>query len=201
MAKHYIPNQTEIRYARRMADLTQAEAADECCITPTTWASYEQGRYEMPAGTWKLFNFVVKDREQQAQINDTVAKPQKLTVYEQKKLDIAEAQRKEEAGRRRKEELLAGERQREMDNRARLRPIFDNWKNMLRIKFTNVDRDFANKEESAYLMHEAIKTMESAYNQFKDEIDARIAGTWVEPDMLGGVGESYMNRDDDDYDD
>lgn len=106
MPKYYIPSPEEIRQTRRVADLTQAEAADECRITPTSWARYEQGHHAMPPSIWRLFNYVLEEQERDAKYSEPVEKPKKLTVYEMKQQREAEEQRKEMEAQRRRDERI-----------------------------------------------------------------------------------------------
>lgn len=59
MPKFYQPTPNEVKEARQSSRLTQAEAAELCMITSTTWARYEQGLSAMPAPIWKLFEYAL----------------------------------------------------------------------------------------------------------------------------------------------
>ena len=56
LKEYYSPMPTEIKQLRISYNLTQSEASDIVCVTPTTWARWETNRCAMPAGLWKLFN-------------------------------------------------------------------------------------------------------------------------------------------------
>lgn len=59
MPKFYQPTPSEVKEARQSSRLTQAEAAELCMITSTTWARYEQGLSAMPPPIWKLFEYAL----------------------------------------------------------------------------------------------------------------------------------------------
>lgn len=56
LIEYYVPSPSEIRRTRIDRKLTQSQASDIVCVTPTTWARWETAKTKMPAGLWKLFN-------------------------------------------------------------------------------------------------------------------------------------------------
>ena len=56
MKQYYVPHATEVKQVRISSKLTQSQASEIVCVTPTTWARWETNKCAMPAGLWKLFN-------------------------------------------------------------------------------------------------------------------------------------------------
>jgi DNA-binding XRE family transcriptional regulator len=52
------PTAGRVLFAREMAGLTQAEAAEIIHLShPVRWSEYERGRHTMPMASWELFLF------------------------------------------------------------------------------------------------------------------------------------------------
>ncbi len=54
------PTPQDIKDARKLAGLTQREAAALIYLDAQTWAKWEQGVNKMAWGPWELFNIKVK---------------------------------------------------------------------------------------------------------------------------------------------
>ena len=51
-----IPNPDEVRERRKLAGLTQTQAATLVCAKLRTWQDWEAGNVKMHPGLWELFN-------------------------------------------------------------------------------------------------------------------------------------------------
>lgn len=178
--KHtYTPTKEEIMDKRNLGRLTQYKAAALVNATPATWNRWENGAAPMPPERWALFNFevdtLIEEREPKPE-----PKQRNLSVHEMKKVEADEEKRRQEAIRQRNEAIFEAERQRARDDLNRLRPEFEQYKDLLRIRFPSVDKDFKEAETSAWRMQEAIGQLRDTYNRYAEEINMRIEGTWTD---------------------
>ena len=57
------PTPDQIKQARHSAGLTQAQAAEFCCVTLGAFQHWEYGVRKMPESTWKLFKILIAMQE------------------------------------------------------------------------------------------------------------------------------------------
>lgn len=55
-----IPDPEQVRERRKLAGLTQTQAATLVCAKLRTWQDWEAGNSSMHAGLWELFNLKIK---------------------------------------------------------------------------------------------------------------------------------------------
>jgi len=48
------PTKDQVAQARKDAGLTQAQAAELCCVSKSAYQHWEHGRRQMPRGSWEL---------------------------------------------------------------------------------------------------------------------------------------------------
>lgn len=188
MDLYEIPTKEEIKRTRLMADMTQVKASQVCMLAPTSWSRYEQGVNEMPAYIWKLFNMVLAEKEWKAKIAELEEKIQELKGSSkfafERKAELAEQERLEAEEKERKyQAMLEKAYQQEMQRREEFRPTLEYWKDIVRVKIKNIDEITKAKTEDYQGMVEVARQLEKFYHDNKAEIDARIEGTWVEPEM------------------
>ena len=82
MNTYFIPDANAIKNHRLRAELTQGECADLVCVTQATWARWEKGRINMPAGLWKLFIIETKYTHEANEANKKIPKTALQTLTE-----------------------------------------------------------------------------------------------------------------------
>jgi len=82
MNTYFIPDANAIKNHRLRAELTQGECADLVCVTQATWARWEKGRINMPAGLWKLFIIETKYVNEANEANKKIPKTALQTLTE-----------------------------------------------------------------------------------------------------------------------
>lgn len=82
MNTYFIPEPNTIKNHRLRAELTQGECAQLVCVTQATWARWEKGQTNMPAGLWKLFIIETKYTHEANEANKKIPKTALQTLTE-----------------------------------------------------------------------------------------------------------------------